>query len=64
MEYKEELKRIDDRNEQLRKDINRYMVKIKEKEADEFVLKQMQQELYRNKQKKRKIKEWIEHIDE
>ena len=64
MEYKEELKRIDDRNGKLRKKMGKYRKRIEEKKSDEFVLKQMQQELYRNKQKKRKIKEWIEHIDE
>ena len=64
MEYKEELKRIDDRNGKLRKKMSKYRARIEERKSDEFVLKQMQQELYRNKQKKRKIKEWIEHIDE
>ena len=64
MEHTEELKRIADRNKELFEKISKSKLIIKELKTCEFVLKKMQEEVSRNAEKKRKIKNWVAYINE
>lgn len=64
MEHTEELKRIAERNRELRKKMSDYRLKIKDMKDYEFVLKKMEEEVSHNSEKKKKIKNWVTYINE